>query len=70
MKTDRHPPYAETDITCTCGVTYHTRATTPNLRVAVCSHCHPFDTGRQRVGDPAGRMQAFQRKYGTERHTP
>jgi len=49
MKTDRHPPYAETDITCTCGVTYHTRSTTPNLRVVVCSNCHPFYTGRQRV---------------------
>jgi large subunit ribosomal protein L31 len=70
MKTDRHPPYAQADITCTCGVTYPTRSTTPNLRVAVCSNCHPFYTGRQRVVDPAGRMKAFQRKYGKERHTP
>ena len=69
MKTDRHPPYAETAITCTCGATIHTRSTTPNLRVAICSNCHPFFTGRQKGVDTAGRVEAFQKKYGQERPT-
>ena len=67
MKTDLQPLYVETKIICTCGITHHTRSTTPNLRVAICSNCHPFYTGRQRVADTAGRVEAFHRKYGKER---
>ncbi len=64
MKTHHHPAYVETDITCTCGATVPTRSTVPNLRVAVCSNCHPFFTGRQKRVDTAGRVEAFQKKYG------
>jgi large subunit ribosomal protein L31 len=64
MKTDIHPEYVETTITCACGETMQTRATVPNLRVAICSKCHPFFTGRQKLVDSAGRVEKFRRKYG------
>ena len=64
MKTDIHPEYVETTITCACGETIQTRATVPNLRVAICSKCHPFFTGRQKLVDSAGRVEKFRRKYG------
>ncbi len=64
MKPDIHPGYIETTITCACGNTYATRSTVPDLRVAICSKCHPFFTGRQRLVDTAGRVEKFQRKYG------
>ena len=64
MKPDIHPDYLETTISCACGTTYATRATVPDLRVAICSKCHPFFTGRQRLVDTAGRVEKFQRKYG------
>jgi len=64
MKPDIHPQYIETTITCACGTTYQTRSTVPDLRVAVCSKCHPFFTGRQRLVDTAGRVEKFQRRYG------
>lgn len=64
MKPDIHPEYTETTISCACGTIYTTRSTVPNLRVAICSKCHPFFTGRQRLVDTAGRVEKFQRKYG------
>ena len=64
MKPDVHPKYIETTISCACGTTYVTRSTVPDLRVAICSKCHPFFTGRQRLVDTAGRVEKFQRKYG------
>ncbi len=64
MKPDIHPEYLETTISCACGNTYATRSTVPDLRVAICSKCHPFFTGRQRLVDTAGRVEKFQRKYG------
>ena len=64
MKPDIHPEYVETTITCACGTSYVTRSTVPDLRVAICSKCHPFFTGRQRLVDTAGRVEKFQRKYG------
>lgn len=64
MKPDIHPDYIETTISCACGNTYATRSTVPDLRVAICSKCHPFFTGRQRLVDTAGRVEKFQRKYG------
>ena len=63
MKTDIHPKYVETAIVCACGATYPTRSTVPNLRVAICSKCNPFFTGRQKLVDTAGRVEKFQRKY-------
>ena len=64
MKPDIHPEYIETTISCACGNAYVTRSTVPDLRVAICSKCHPFFTGRQRLVDTAGRVEKFQRKYG------
>jgi large subunit ribosomal protein L31 len=63
MKIDIHPEYVETTITCACGETLQTRSTVPNLRVAICSKCHPFFTGKQKLVDTAGRVEKFRRKY-------
>jgi large subunit ribosomal protein L31 len=63
MKSDIHPKYVETTITCACGETLQTRSTVPNLRVAICSKCHPFFTGKQKLVDTAGRVEKFRRKY-------
>jgi large subunit ribosomal protein L31 len=65
MKIHSHPVSIETEITCTCGATVPTRSTIPNLRVAVCSACHPFFTGRHKMSDTANRVAAFRKKYGT-----
>jgi large subunit ribosomal protein L31 len=64
MKTGIHPEYVETTVTCACGEVIQTRSTVPNLRVAICSKCHPFFTGRQKLVDTAGRVEKFRRKYG------
>ena len=64
MKRDIHPEYVETTISCACGESIQTRSTVPNLRVAICSKCHPFFTGRQKLVDTAGRVEKFRRKYG------
>ncbi|HEY7709276.1 MAG TPA: 50S ribosomal protein L31 [Candidatus Entotheonella sp.] len=64
MKTDVHPKYVETTISCACGEIVQTRSTVPELRVAICSKCHPFFTGRQKLVDTAGRVEKFRRKYG------
>jgi large subunit ribosomal protein L31 len=63
MKADIHPNYVETTITCACGEVIQTRSTVPNLRVVICSKCHPFFTGRQKLVDTAGRVEKFRRKY-------
>jgi len=64
MKTEVHPEYVETTISCACGEIVQTRSTVPELRVAICSKCHPFFTGRQKLVDTAGRVEKFRRKYG------
>ncbi|MFQ5899574.1 MAG: 50S ribosomal protein L31 [Candidatus Methylomirabilia bacterium] len=63
MKVGIHPEYVEATITCACGEVIHTRSTRPQIRVEVCSKCHPFFTGKQRLVDTAGRIERFQRKY-------
>ena len=63
MKAGIHPDYVETTITCACGEVIHTRSTYPQIRVEVCSKCHPFFTGKQKLVDTAGRIERFQRKY-------
>ncbi|MCZ6874934.1 MAG: 50S ribosomal protein L31 [bacterium] len=68
MKSDIHPEYVETTISCACGESIQTRSTVPNLRVAICSKCHPFFTGRQKLVDTAGRVEKFRRKYGHLQH--
>jgi large subunit ribosomal protein L31 len=62
MKTAIHPDYKDTTITCACGNVMHTRSTKQNLRVDVCSACHPFFTGEQRLVDTAGQVERFQRR--------
>jgi large subunit ribosomal protein L31 len=66
LKKGIHPEYVETTIVCACGATYHTRATVPNLRVEICSNCHPFYTGKQKLVDTAGRVERFKKRYSFE----
>ncbi len=64
MKDAIHPDYREINVTCTCGNTFKTRSTlTENLQVEVCSSCHPFYTGKQKMVDTAGRVDKFRKKY-------
>lgn len=64
MKPDIHPEYKEAIITCACGSTVKTRSTAGSFSVDICSECHPFFTGKQRIADTAGRVERFRRKYG------
>ena len=63
MKADIHPEYGEATITCACGNQWTTRSTKPEIHVDVCSNCHPFFTGEQRIVDTAGRVERFRRRY-------
>ncbi len=64
MKENTHPKYAETTITCACGSVVQTRSTKGNFSVEICSQCHPFFTGKQKLLDAEGRVDRFNRKYG------
>ena len=64
MKKEGHPEYHQTTITCACGAVYHTGSTKKDIHVELCSACHPFFTGKQKLVDSAGRVERFQRKYG------
>ncbi|MGC9317612.1 MAG: 50S ribosomal protein L31 [Armatimonadota bacterium] len=66
MKPDIHPDYVEATVTCACGETFTTRSTKPEIRVEVCSKCHPFFTGKQKMVDTEGRVEKFIRRYGLE----
>ena len=66
MKAKIHPEYVEATVVCACGSTWQTRATKPRLHVEVCSHCHPFFTGEQRIVDTAGRVERFLKRYGLQ----
>ena len=64
MKTGIHPAYFEIDVTCSCGNTFKTRSTmNKELHIEVCSVCHPFYTGKQKIVDTAGRVERFKQKY-------
>lgn len=64
MKPDIHPRYEEITVTCACGNTFRTRSTYEgDLHVEVCSSCHPFYTGQQKIVDTAGRVEKFRRRY-------
>ena len=63
MKQDIHPKYTPSQVTCACGNTFVTRATTPKIRVDICSNCHPFFTGRQKLVDTERRVERFQQRY-------
>jgi large subunit ribosomal protein L31 len=68
MKAGIHPVYDEINVTCACGYTFKTRSTHKgDIRVEICSHCHPFYTGRQKLMDTAGRIDRFERKYKVSR---
>ncbi|MBU4342651.1 MAG: 50S ribosomal protein L31 [Candidatus Omnitrophica bacterium] len=64
MKPKIHPQYKETTVICACGEVIHTRSTKQNIRVEICSKCHPFFTGKQKLIDSAGRVEKFRKKYG------
>lgn len=71
MKADTHPNYAEINVTCTCGNTFKTRSTLGHdLQVEVCSSCHPFYTGKQKIVDTAGRVDKFKKRYARKSATP
>ena len=59
-----HPAYIKSQVTCACGHTFVTASTRGNFVVEICSSCHPFFTGKQKLMDTAGRIDRFQRKYG------
>ncbi len=64
MKTGIHPKYEFTTIKCACGNVIETRSTSKDLEVEICSNCHPFFTGKQKLVDTAGRVERFKKKYG------
>jgi large subunit ribosomal protein L31 len=68
MKPDIHPAYVETQVTCTCGNTFTTRSTAPNgvIHADVCSACHPFYTGKQKILDTGGRVARFEKRYAAK----
>lgn len=63
MKEGIHPKYVDATVTCACGNVIKTRATQKEIRVDICSACHPFFTGKQKLVDTAGRVERFKRKY-------
>jgi large subunit ribosomal protein L31 len=67
MKPGIHPEYVDATVHCSCGNTFQTRSTRPSLRVDVCSNCHPFYTGTQRIVDSAGQVERFRRRFNLEK---
>jgi large subunit ribosomal protein L31 len=68
MKTNIHPDYVEATVTCACGNTFQVGSTKAQLKVDVCSKCHPFFTGQQRILDTAGRVERFNRRYNLDQN--
>ncbi len=66
MKTEIHPEYVEAHVRCTCGNEFTTRSTQPEIHVEICSNCHPFYTGRQKLVDTEGRVDRFTKKFGAQ----
>ena len=66
MKQGIHPQYQTATVHCSCGITFQTRTTVSDLRVEICSKCHPFYTGKQKLVDTGGRVERFQRRYGKQ----
>jgi large subunit ribosomal protein L31 len=64
MKAGIHPEYVECAVSCACGETFTTRSTVEAIKVEICSKCHPFFTGKQKLVDTAGRIDRFNRRYG------
>jgi large subunit ribosomal protein L31 len=67
MKKDTHPNYPEVNVTCSCGETFKTQSTIgKDMSIEVCSKCHPYYTGKQKILDTGGRVEKFKQKYGVE----
>jgi len=64
MKEKIHPKYVKCVVSCGCGNTFETRSTIPEMKLEICSKCHPFFTGQQKFVDAAGRVEKFTKKYG------
>ena len=67
MKEGIHPNYQETTITCACGNVIKTRSTKSDIRVEICSKCHPFYTGKQKLVDTGGRVDRFKQRFGMDK---
>lgn len=67
MKEGIHPEYKETTVKCACGAEYKTRSTKENIRVDICSKCHPFFTGKQKLVDIGGRVDRFKKRYNLDK---
>ena len=67
MKTEIHPEYVVSHVTCTCGNDFYTRSTQPEIHVEMCAQCHPFYTGRQKLVDTGGRIDRFKRRQAARR---
>jgi large subunit ribosomal protein L31 len=67
MKAGIHPDYTVTPVRCACGATWETRSTKKDIRLEICSSCHPFFTGKQKLIDSAGRVERFNKKYGAKK---
>jgi large subunit ribosomal protein L31 len=70
MKPDIHPKYVEVPVHCACGANWKTRSTKSEIRVEICSTCHPFFTGKQRLVDSAGRIERFTKKFAKRTGAP
>ena len=66
MKKNLHPDYHEVEVVCACGNTFMTRSTKDNIRIEICSQCHPFFTGTQKTHERGGRAERFKQKYGLQ----
>ena len=66
MKEGIHPKYNAVEVRCACGATWKTRSTKPELHLEICSNCHPFFTGKQKLLDTEGRVERFTKKYGAQ----
>jgi large subunit ribosomal protein L31 len=67
MREGIHPQYETSVVICACGNTFETRSTTKEIHIDICSECHPFYTGKQKLVDTAGRVERYRRKYGLQK---
>ena len=70
MKADIHPKYEVATVHCACGNTFQTRSTQSDIHVEICSACHPYFTGKQKLMDTAGRIERFRQKWGNKQEAP
>ena len=68
MKAGIHPEYKQVEVVCACGNSFRTRSTADKIHVEICSNCHPFYTGTQKLMDTAGRVERFRQRYGNTKY--